>query len=710
MELDWESWRRQPLNGPRLLELFRDWGFHSFATQVQAVTKTTAPVAARRASAPEVVREFHADGSLFAAETVTAEAVATATVEPGPTAPPSVPPLTRRASDVTYRLVDNPTLFQTFLRDLRAQSRFALDLETTGLEPRRSAIVGLSFCWREGEAWYLPVRAPQGCAVLDHEQTISQLRPVLEDAGVQKVNQNIKYDMLVLRQHGIQMRGVAGDPMVADYLLNPGERSRNKETLARAYLNLEVIPIEQLIGKRGSAQKCMDQIPTDLVVQYAGQDSDIALQLCHCTEARLAEEGLKTPLYDQLEIPLIDVLAELEFNGIRLDVPLLRSLGERLGNEIARFEQTIYQLAGEEFAIASLRQLRRILFEKLQLKPSRKTDITGEPSTDQRTLEDLAARGEELPRQILEYRRLTKLKSTYIDTLPQLVNPDTGRVHCSFQQTVAATGRLSSADPNLQNIPIRTELGGQIRQAFIPEPGWVLLSADYSQIELRLLAHFSGDQEMRRAFQDDHDIHALVAAQIYGVAEADVTSEMRRMAKTVNFGVIYGMSAHGLAQRLQIPREEAATFIQRYFARYPNVLAYQQQLLHACRERGFVSTILGRRRFFQKEAIRAASTYQQRNTAEREAINMEIQGSAADLIKEAMLKIHHRLKAEMRRTRMLLQIHDELVFESPPEEVGEVARLVEREMSGALGSKLTVSLKVDVSAGPNWLDVKPLIL
>jgi DNA polymerase-1 len=621
-----------------------------------------------------------------------------------------VPSPGRRAWDATYHLVDNPTHFQTFLRELRGQRRFAVDLETTGLEPRRSAIVGFSICWREGEAWYLPLRAPQNCAVLDHDSTMGQLKPILEDIEVQKVNQNIKYDLLVLRQHGAHLRGVAGDPMVADYLLNPGERSRNKETLARAYLGLEVTSIEHLIGKRGSAQKCMDEVPTDQVVHYAGQDSDIALRLCRCTEAKLAEEGLKTPLYDQLEIPLIDVLAELEFNGIRLDVPLLRRLGERLGKEIAKFEQCIYQLAGEEFAIASLRQLRRILFEKLQLKPTRKTDITGEPSTDQRALEDLAARGEELPRQILEYRRLTKLKGTYIDTLPELVNPDTGRVHCSFQQTVAATGRLSSSDPNLQNIPIRSDLGGQIRQAFVPEPGWVLLSADYSQIELRLLAHFSGDPELRRAFLEDHDIHALVAAQIYGVEEAQVTSEMRRMAKTVNFGVIYGMSAHGLAQRLQIPREEAARFIQRYFARYPNVLAYQQQLLHTCREKGFVSTILGRRRLFQKEAIRPESTYQQRNTAEREAINMEIQGSAADLIKEAMLKIHHRLKSEARRTRMLLQIHDELVFESPPEEVGEVTGMVALEMSGALGSKLTVPLKVDVSAGPNWLDVKSLIL
>jgi len=311
---------------------------------------------------------------------------------------------------------------------------------------------------------------------------------------------------------------------------------------------------------------------------------------------------------------------------------------------------------------------------------------------------------------ILEHRRITKLKGTYIDTLPELMNPKSGRVHASFNQTVAATGRLSSSDPNLQNIPIRNELGGQIRQAFIPEEGWTLLTADYSQIELRLLAHFAADPVLKQAFQEDQDIHTLVAAQIYGIEPDQVSGEMRRMAKTVNFGVLYGMSAHGLAQRLQIDRKEAEKFIETYFAKYPRILAYQNNLLQTCRERGFVSTILGRRRPFDPEAIRPVSSYQQRNTAEREAINMEIQGSAADLIKVAMLTIYRRLKRENWRTRMLLQIHDELVFETPPEEKQKAAQMISHEMVVALADRLDVPLKVEVAAGSNWLDVEPLML
>jgi DNA polymerase I len=339
--------------------------------------------------------------------------------------------------------------------------------------------------------------------------------------------------------------------------------------------------------------------------------------------------------------------------------------------------------------------------------PKRKTGITRQPSTDQETLEELAQE-HPLPRKLLEHRKIAKLKSTYVDALPALVNPQTGRVHASFNQAVAATGRLSSSDPNLQNIPIRTEEGGRIRQAFVPEPGWILLAADYSQIELRLLAHFCGDEVLRHAFAEDRDIHATVAAQVFGVPQEEVTAAMRGVAKTVNFGVIYGMSAFGLARRLEIPKEDASRFIGDYFARYPRVLAYQDDLLRKARQQGFVATILGRRRRFDPKAIRENSTYQQRNQAEREAINMEIQGSAADLIKVAMLNVHRRLKHERRQARMLLQIHDELVFEVPPDELQAVSRLVHDEMTGALATRLQVPLRVDVAAGPNWLDLEPV--
>jgi len=485
--------------------------------------------------------------------------------------------------------------------------------------------------------------------------------------------------------------------------------------LARRYLNHQVIPITDLIGKKGRKQPqlCMDEVSPQHVAIYAGEDADVAWRLCRMLEPQL--ESVRTGphtlrnLYDDLEIPLIEVLVELEYNGIRIDIQKLRELSEEMRGQLEEIEKEIYALAGHPFAINSLVQLRKVLFDELKLPPQRKTGITGAASTDQETLEKLAVLDHPaalLPQKILEHRQIAKLKGTYVDALPDLVNPHTGRVHSSFNQTVAATGRLSASDPNLQNIPVRREMGQQIRQAFLPEAGWLLVNADYSQIELRLLAHFCGDEAMRRAFAEDRDIHTAVAAQIFHCAEKDVTAAHRRVAKTVNFGVIYGMSAHGLSQRLSIPRAEAETFIKEYFARYPRVLEYQTQLLENCRKNGVVTTILGRRRQFDRTAIRPGSTYQQRNQAEREAINMEVQGSAADLIKLAMLHLLRRLRREGLRARMLLQIHDELVFEAPPDEISRLVPLIREEMTTPLETalKLGVPLKVDVSAGPNWLD------
>jgi DNA polymerase-1 len=472
--------------------------------------------------------------------------------------------------------------------------------------------------------------------------------------------------------------------------------------LSIRYLNHHVIPISDLIGK-GKAQIRMDQVPTAKVAAYSGEDADVAWRLCDILEPQLADQKLRR-LYDEVEIPLINVLAELEFNGIRLEAALLERIGAELGEQLAVLEQEIHALAGRPFNIASPKQLREILFDELKLPAQKKTDITSEASTDQETLERLAALGHSLPRKILGYRQLSKLKGTYVDALPGLIDPATGRIHASFNQTVAATGRLSSSDPNLQNIPVRTEQGRQIRQAFVPEPGWVLLTADYSQVELRLLAHFCGDEALRRAFAEERDVHAAVAAQIFAVPEEKVTAAMRRLAKTVNFGVIYGISPFGLAARLDITKEEAAQFIDAYFARYPKVLEYQAKLLSKCEATGFVGTILGRKRAIT--GIRARSTYLQRNQPEREAINMEIQGSAADLMKLAMLAVWRRLRSERRRARLLLTVHDELVVEAPPDEVRPVAVLLREEMTGAL--KLEVPLRVDVAAGPNWLDVEEI--
>jgi DNA polymerase-1 len=599
-----------------------------------------------------------------------------------------------------YKLVDAPAKFDKFLKALGKQKRFALDLETTDLDPLKADPVGLAFAWTEGEAYYLAVRGPEGAKLLDPATTLAALKPVLEDPKVAKVNQNIKYDMLVLRHNGIALAGIAGDPMVADYLLRSGERSHNLDDLALRYLNHENISITELIGKKGKNQLRMDKVPTEKVAAYAGEDADVAWRLTELLEAELVEQKLRK-LYDELEVPLIDVLAELEFTGVRLDVAFLGRLSVEMARQLQAIETEIHALAGRPFNIASPKQLRVILFDEMKLPALKRTATAGDASTDQETLEKLAALGHELPRKIIEHRQIAKLKGTYVDALPALVNSETGRVHTSFNQTVAATGRLSSSDPNLQNIPARTEQGRQIRQAFLPHEGWVLLTADYSQVELRLLAHFADDANLKRAFAEDHDIHASVAAEIFGVPEKQVTSEQRRMAKTVNFGVIYGISGHGLGMRLGISQKEGAKFIDDYFARFPTVQKYQANLLQRCRQTGYVNTLLGRRR--RIEGVRERTSYSGLNQPEREAVNMEIQGSAADLMKLAMLAVHRRLRDEKFKARMLLTVHDELVFEAPPGEVKRLAKMVREEMSGAM--TLSVPLAVDVAAGPNWLDV-----
>ncbi|MCS6977589.1 MAG: DNA polymerase I [Gemmatales bacterium] len=680
VEPDWHAWKLQPLNVPAILDVFRECGFRRYTDEVlrlaEEETGTVFPVAAARQK------------MLFGQQNGSGEG--------RPTAPSD-------SWQAEYHLVNSPGQFRRFLGELRDVRRFALDVETTSLDPHQAAVVGLAFCWRAGEAHYLCLKAPPEQPTLEAEEVFRELRPILENPSLGKVNQNIKYDIQVLRTAGIRLAGIDGDSMVASYLLTSGERNHNLEELSLQYLGHQPIPISDLIGT-GKNQRSMDAVDPSLVARYAGEDADIAWRLIGILEPKLAERGLER-LYRDVEVPLIDVLAELEYNGVKVDVPLLKRLSEDFSRQLAALEQEIHALAGHPFNIGSPKQLRQVLFEELRLPARRKTSITGEASTGQEVLEELAAAGHELPQKILEYRQIAKLKSTYVDALPAMVNPVTGRVHAAFNQTVTATGRLSSSDPNLQNIPIRTALGRQIRQAFIADPQpWQLLTADYSQIELRVLAHFSQDAELQRAFQEDRDIHAHVAAQIYGVAEDQVTPEQRRNAKTVNFGVIYGLSAYGLAQRLGMENEEAAAFIDAYFARYPGVLAFQEEVLEQARRQGFVTTILGRRRAI--EGVRPQSSYKQRNQPEREALNTVIQGSAADLIKAAMVRIHRRMKHEGFTARMLLQIHDELIFEAPPEELRRLAQLVDQEMTQAL--PLRVPIKVDLAFGPNWLDTQPL--
>lgn len=690
VNFDWDNWRVREWDAPRLQKIFEGAGFRTFTARVRASVNARSEEQASVAAAMPAKRKPPTDlfGDVQDDRT-------------SPDAHSSTP--AARASFGDYRLVDTPNLFDAFMKNLKKQKRFAIDLETTGLEALQAAIVGWAISWKEAEAYYLPVRGPEGSRLLDPAATISALKPILEDPKIGKVNQNIKYDALVLRAAGIQIAGIAGDSMIADYLLRAGERTHNLDELARLYLNHENISITELIGKKGKAQLGMEQVPTDKICAYAGEDADVAWRLAELLRGKLTEERLDK-LYKDVEIPLVEVLIDMEAEGIRLDVPYLTSLSAQMTNDLVRIEGEIHQLAGHEFNIASLKQLRVVLFDELKLPVQKRTGMTNEASTDQETLEKLAALGYDLPRKIIEHRQISKLQGTYVDALPALVNPNTGRLHTSFNQAVAATGRLSSSDPNLQNIPARTDLGREIRQAFIPRDGWKLLTADYSQVELRLLAHFSGDAAMKQAFVENKDIHSSVAAQIFGVPESQVNSEQRRVAKTVNFGVIYGMSAFGLAQRLGISQGDGARFIDDYFAQFPAVQSYQERLLRRCAEQKFVSTILGRKR--RIEGVRPTATVRGLNQPEREAVNMEIQGSAADLMKLAMLAVQRRLKNENWQAKMLLTVHDELVFEVPPEEVPALAEMGRREMTQALA--LDVPLTVDVAAGANWLQVEDL--
>ena len=602
-----------------------------------------------------------------------------------------------------YQAVTSLAALKQLVAEMTQVGRVVIDTETTSLRPRQAEIVGYSFCFREGEAYYVPVKTPPGEPCLDHVAAREILRPALENPALEKLGQNIKYDMVVLRSAGVDLRGATFDTMVADYLLDPGERTHNLDDLARRHLRHTNITIESLIGA-GKRQKRMDEVPVAAITAYAAEDADVPLRLAQMLTPRLHEKGL-WPLFAELEMPLIEVLAELEYNGVRVDAARLRELGSQFSQRIAELEAEIYAAAGGPFNIDSRLQLSKLLFETLHLPVLKKTK-TGK-STDAEVLDDLA-KLHPLPAKILEYRQNAKLKSTYVDALLELIHPETGRVHSSFKQDVAATGRLSSQDPNLQNIPVRTEQGRAIRSAFLPGPtGWRLMTADYSQIELRVLAHFSHDATLTAAFENDLDVHAQVAGEVYGVPLAEVTKEMRRAAKAINFGVIYGQSPFGLAKALDISQADAEKFIAAYFAKYPGVDRFMSETLRTCRGQGFVSTILGRRRPVQ--GVRDPDLQgdkRQRTLPERIAINTVIQGSAADIIKRAMIGVYRRLKREGLQAKLLLQIHDELVLEFPPAEQDRLATLVGEEMAGA--AQLTVPLKIDVKTGANWAECEPL--
>ncbi|MCS6864577.1 MAG: DNA polymerase I [Gemmataceae bacterium] len=726
---DWDGWRRRDWDGPRLLELFHEFGFRRFAERVRKTLAThgaqknaellaTAGISPPSTDVTSSLQSTNNEKSGRKDNSSPRPHAAATASPPHPPSPPlqpslfdhdadapaqveSPPPSDDHWSYAGYETIDTPEKFARFLQALKEQSAFVFDLETNGLNPLSDPIVGYAFAWEPQRAYYLPVRGPQTDAQLDPDTTLAALRPIFENPSIAKRNHNIKFDQIVLAAAGVRLAGVAGDSMIAHYLLHPGERGHGLDDLTLQDLHHKNIAIAELIGK-GKSQIRMAQVPVTRVKDYACEDADAALQLAQLYEPQLEAAGLRR-LYDEVEIPLISVLADMEFTGIRIDVPFLKKLSQEMTAELAAMEADIHRLAGRPFNIASLRELQKILFDEMKLPVQRRTGIKNEPSTDQESLERLAALGHELPKKLIDYRKLMKLKNTYVDVLPTMADAR-GRVHTSFNQAAVETGRLSSSDPNLQNIPARTEQGAQLRRAFIPRSGWKLITADYSQIELRMLAHFCGDETLRRAFIEDRDVHTAVAAQIFKVPEAAVSKTQRALAKTVNFGVLYGMSAMGLSMRLSIPKKEAEEFIDAYFARYPKVLEYQQRLLAKAHTTGEVHTLLGRKRRLNPEAINPQSRYQNRGAAEREAINYEIQGSAADLMKRAMLAVSRQLSARHLQAKMLLTVHDELVFEAPPKEVKTVVQLARDEMTAAL--ELSVPLKVDVAVGRNWLDVE----
>ena len=596
--------------------------------------------------------------------------------------------------EVDYRIINTPQGFSTFMEELKKTDEFALDLETTSLQVTEARIVGLSFSWKEGQGRYLPLMAPLGETPLD-PNALEELRPLLEDPKIKKIGQNLKYDYAVLRNYEIRLKGIAFDTMIASYLLSPTRRRHNLDELAMEYLSHPTTPITELIG-HGKAQLTMDKVELHKIANYACEDADIAYRLAGVFRPLLEKEGL-SKLFEEVEVPLLTVLAEMEYTGVRIDTSLLKEMSYALEKRLESLEADIFRHAGERFNVDSPKQIAHILFEKLGLEPTRRTK-TG-PSTVAAVLESLA-REHPLPALLVEHRQLSKLKSTYIDALPRTVS--NGRVHASFNQTVTATGRLSSSEPNLQNVPIRTDVGRQIRRAFTPsQEGLVFLALDYSQIELRILAHYSEDPAMLKAFQEDQDIHAWTASRLYGVEAGQVSPEMRRTAKAVNFGIIYGLSPMGLSRELGISIEEAKSFIEAYFNLFRGVRHFRETALLEARGKGWVSTLLGRKRPIP--GINS-SNKQKRGAAERVAINTIIQGSAADLIKVAMVRAHRRLEETGLRARLLIQIHDELLFELPEGELATTTHVLLEVMTQAIS--LRVPIRVNVKVGKNWMEVE----
>ena len=667
---------REKPNETRLTEIYTELEFRTFINKMTGEEKKSAP-------APQkVVAKGPVQGNLF---------------DLFATEEPSVPKYSTLANLKTilhvYKTVDTEEEMAKLGRFLADQDFFAFDTETDGIDPLTAGLVGMSFAVKENEAWYVPVPADKEEAT----KVVAHFSPALQNRKSQKIGQNIKFDIIVLRKYGVRVAGPLFDTMIAHYLLNP-ELRHGMDYLAETYLKYKPVPISQLIGPKGKNQLCMRDVPLAQIAEYAAEDADVTLKLKNFFAPELKKAGIES-LFFNIEMPLIYVLVEMEVTGVKLDTVALKQSSEELTAALNNLEKEIYELAGVKFNINSSKQVGEVLFEHLKIEEKAKKTKTGSYSTSEDILEKMRSKHPVVGK-LLEYRGLKKLLSTYIDALPELINPETGKVHTSFNQTVTATGRLSSTNPNLQNIPIRDELGREIRKAFIPDnEDCTFFSADYSQIELRIMAHLSQDEHMIEAFRSGADIHSATAAKIYGIPVEEVTGDMRRKAKTANFGIIYGISIFGLAERLNIPRAESKELIEGYFKSYPGIRDYMDESIRIAKEKGYVETIFKRKRYLPDINSHNAIV---RGYAERNAINAPIQGSAADIIKVAMVRIYNRFEEEGLKSKMILQVHDELNFNVCQDEQEKVRQIVLEEMENAI--QLQVPLIADCGEGKNWLE------
>lgn len=676
VEIDWLELNVKPFDHIALKALFEELGFRKLVKQLDEIAQVATP-------------EPTFTLTSVPTSTPTSAVRHTTTDEP--------PIQQQSQAKAEYQLIDTPELFTTFLAELSEQSIFAIDTETTGINPVAAELVGLSFAWQANRAFYLPVKAPLGLKCLDWREIREKLMGILVNPDIKKIGQNIKYDVIILERAGVELQGIAFDTMVASYVLAPGRIHHSLDSMAMDYLGHETIKLETIIGK-GKKQLTFDQAHTQIAADYAAEDADITWQLYEFLSPRFTDERL-TKLFNDVEMPLLQVLARMENNGVSLDIHWLKKMSSQISRRLEKLTEDIHKEAGCEFNIDSPKQLATVLFIKIGLTPVKKTKSGA--STDQEVLQSLAGQ-HPVPSLMLEYRKLSKLKNTYIDKLPAMICNATNRVHASFNQTTTATGRLSSSNPNMQNIPIRSELGQEIRKAFVPgDKGNVILAADYSQIELRFLAHFCQDEGLLEAFRSGQDIHRFVASQVYDITVDEVNAKQRSKAKAVNFGLIYGQTAYGLSKSINMTVAEAQEFIDDYFARYPAIKTFIQSVISQAKKDSSVCTILGKRRPIIDLNSRNVS---RRRLAERMAVNTVVQGSAADMIKLAMINLDRLIRKELSDMKMLLQVHDELVFELPAERVEEYSGVIRKEMTGAM--ELRVPITVDIGYGCNWLECK----